>query len=87
MPVLDEGLREFAVCSDSEIEYSYPICRFEIVPQGDSAESASFFLIVVGISDDGKVLVAFPRKLGAGVLRVVYFHLLLSVKLCVLKLE
>ena len=53
---------EFAVCSDSEIEYSYPICRFEIVPQGDSAESASFFLIVVGISDDSKVLVAFPQK-------------------------
>lgn len=58
MPVLDEGLGEFAVCSDSEIECSYPICRFEIVPQSDSAESTSFFLI----SDDGKVLVAFLQK-------------------------
>ena len=84
MPVLDEGLREFAVCSDSEIEYSYPICRFEIVPQGDSAESASFFSSLLAFLTTVKFWWPFPRKRGAGVLRVVYFHLLLSVKLCVL---
>lgn len=43
---LGEGLQEFAVCGDSEIEYGYPICRLEIVPQSDPAESTSFSLVV-----------------------------------------
>lgn len=83
MPVLDEGLGEFAVCSDSEIECSYPICRFEIVPQRTQRKAHLFFSSLMTV----KFWWPFCRKLGAGVLRVVYFHLLLSVKLCVLKVE
>ena len=62
MAVLGEGLRDFAVFSEGEIEYSFPIGRFEIVPQSDSVETISFSIVVVGISEDGKVLVAFPQK-------------------------
>ena len=60
---LGEGLRDFAVCSEGDIEHNYPIGRFEIGPhQGESGDTLSFSIIVVGIAEDGKVLVAFPQK-------------------------
>ena len=62
MAALGEGLREFAVCSEGEIDYNYSIGRFEIVPQSESVETVSFSIIVVGIAEDGKVLVAFPQR-------------------------
>lgn len=62
MAVLSEGLREFAVCSEGVLDHNYSIGRFEIVPQGETTETLSFSIIVVGFAEDGKVLVAFPQK-------------------------
>ena len=62
MAVLGEGFRDFAVCSEGEVDHSYPIGRFGIVPQGEPVETLSFSIIVIGIAEDGKVLVAFPHK-------------------------
>ena len=87
MAVLGEGLREFAVCGEGEIEYISTLSsRFEIAPQEKPEERIACSIIVVGgVADDGKVLVAFAQ-LGTGELKVAYFFLLLSRELCAWKL-